>query len=283
MNKYLALLLLPCIFLTACNPYKNFYKPAELSGDTDAYVYCDTPQVEQIPPKDTMELQADMFRKGYGIIGVSGFNIDIDQAPQYFLEKQAKEVKACIAIVMKQFTHTQTGFMPMTEFHQGQQYTLNTTGTATGQATYTNSSGYNVGNRTTNYNYGSTTTVNTPNYTTTTYVPFQQRMHDHVATYWVKLKPSKLGLLFDRIPDEMKLRLNIEKGILVRAVRDGSPADNAGFIGGDIIVGFNGADFTSQEALFKSLDENAGKNVTFTVRRLDKTLTKEVVLGGAPS
>jgi len=282
MNKYLGLLLLPCIFLTACNPYKNFYEPVNLGDNTSKYEPCETPKVEQIAPKTIDALQADMFRKGYTIIGVSGFNIAADQAPLSFLEKQAKEVKACIALVMKQFTHTQTAFMPMTEFNQGQQYTLNTTGTATGQATYTNRNGYNVGSRTTNYNYGSTTTVNTPSYTTTTYLPYQQHMQDHVATYWVKMKPSILGVLFDRIPDEVKLKLNIEKGIQVMAVREGSPADGAGFIGGDIIVALNGTDLTSPEAFSKFLDDGAGKKATFTVRRLDKTLTKEVVLGGQP-
>jgi hypothetical protein len=272
MRKSLLLLLLSCLSLAACNPYKFNYKPVENGVAGNDYDLCDTPKVEQIGK--TKDLQAEMFKKGYVLIGYAAFNID--QVPMFYLENQAKQVKACVALVNKQYTHTESGYIPITDYNQGQQYTLNTTGSAVGNSSYYNRNNTQVGSRTTNYGYNSTTTVQTPGYTTTTFLPYQQRMHDFMASFWAKMKPVRIGIFPSKIPDETKLKLNIEKGVLVRAVREGSPAENAGFIAGDIIVGYNDAPYVSDDDLTKYLRENQETALNFVVRRMDKELKKSL-------
>ncbi|WP_243360439.1 PDZ domain-containing protein [Fundidesulfovibrio terrae] len=272
MNKLSWLFLLPCLLFTACNPYQYHYKPVENGTAGVDYDLCDTAKIEQIGK--TQDLQAEMFKKGYMLIGYSAFNID--QAPMFYLENQAKQVKACLALVQKQYTHTENGYIPITDYHQGQQFTLNTTGSATGNSTYYNKNNTQIGSRNSTYGYNSTTTVQTPDYTTTTLMPYQQRMHDFIASFWARMRPSRIGILPSKIPDETKLKLNIEKGVLVRAVRDGSAAETAGFIAGDIIVGYNDGPFVSDDDLASYLKNNMDQTLSFTVRRLDKELKKSL-------
>ncbi len=56
-----------------------------------------------------------------------------------------------------------------------------------------------------------------------------------------------------RLPDPVKARLNQETGLLIVAIEPQSPAERAGLMQGDTLVGFNGTATATLETLFVSL------------------------------
>lgn len=75
----------------------------------------------------------------------------------------------------------------------------------------------------------------------------------------------------------------IEKGVVVSSVGDGTPADNVGIRRGDIIVRFGETEINAYADLKKAIDEHrAGDNVQISIIRAGNPMTIDIVLGEAP-
>lgn len=262
MNHILACaILFATLGLSGCvNPYKQFYKPFDSGASSPSP--CPTPEIKYSnvePP----QIQFDMYKKGYLLVGYSEFNAsDVSEAQ---LSKQATELQACVAVLLKRYSHTQNGYIPIQQYHGGQQVNIQTQGTFSG--------------RQSNVDYRGTTTATTPGYTTTTLLPYQERRSDYFASFWMKIPPSPLGLYLDNIPDEMRRKLNVEKGVIVKAIRDESPADKAGFITEDIIVGYDGTPFSTYKEFSQFIDSKEGKTVVMDILRNGNSMKKTITLG----
>jgi serine protease Do len=80
-----------------------------------------------------------------------------------------------------------------------------------------------------------------------------------------------------------QLNLGIDKGVLLRQVSSGGPADKAGLIKYDVITVFNGQDITTVEDLVKEIRNcKVGQSVAVTYWRGSSKGTTTVVLTKAP-
>ena len=74
-----------------------------------------------------------------------------------------------------------------------------------------------------------------------------------------------------------------EKGVLVRTVKEGSPAERAGMSAGDVITGVDGADIDSMPGLVVRLrEERPGDRVTLRLERQGSTVDVTVTLVEKP-
>jgi len=107
----------------------------------------------------------------------------------------------------------------------------------------------------------------------------------------VKLKADKVGYIGIEnpitVPDELVEYYNFPKGVFIRSVAEGSPADKAGILNNDIIVKFDGTKITTFEELQEELTYNGpGSEVEITIMRqvegtyVEKKVT--VILGKRP-
>lgn len=97
-------------------------------------------------------------------------------------------------------------------------------------------------------------------------------------------KDAYLGITGTDISSQYQQYYGIPEGAYVTDVTEGSPADDAGIVKGDVIVSFNGKDVSTMEELKSALDSaSAGDKVKVKVKRLDngdyKTRTLTVTLG----
>jgi serine protease Do len=91
-----------------------------------------------------------------------------------------------------------------------------------------------------------------------------------------------LGVRIQQVTDEIADSLNIKpaRGALIAGVVDNGPAKHAGIEQGDVIVKFNGKDVKDMRDLQRIVaDSPAGKEVSATVIRKGKELTKTVKVG----
>jgi S1-C subfamily serine protease len=71
-----------------------------------------------------------------------------------------------------------------------------------------------------------------------------------------------------------------DRGLLIVTIASGSPAEHAGLLLGDIVVGINGAPVQGMRSLQAYLDsENVGKSVTAEIIRGGKLVKLPVTVG----
>jgi len=81
-----------------------------------------------------------------------------------------------------------------------------------------------------------------------------------------------------------ELGTDVQEGIAIGAVEDGSPADRAGLQERDVITKVDGQELNGESAFAEAIDEHQpGDVLTFTVHRGDQELEVEVTLGEAPA
>jgi serine protease Do len=110
-----------------------------------------------------------------------------------------------------------------------------------------------------------------------------------------KLQRPYLGVLYVPITSDVKEQysLSVGNGAYVpdskqangeTTVVSGSPADQAGIQPGDVITQVDGTDVNQTTSLSSLLNKHkVGDKVTLTIVRGDKTISKDVTLGAAPS
>jgi serine protease Do len=85
-----------------------------------------------------------------------------------------------------------------------------------------------------------------------------------------KIQPNEAGMALSEIPPELRKRLNVTSGVLVRAVS--GTALKAGLQPGDIILGVNNVTVNNVAALESQLKQSAGSTVALLVMRGTITL-----------
>lgn len=97
---------------------------------------------------------------------------------------------------------------------------------------------------------------------------------------------SFLGVaVTDMDPDRVsRLKLDEERGIEVTHVAQGSPADKAGIVPGDVLLTYNGENILSTQQFVRLVQETPiGRRVKIELWRNDKTQPVMVAIGSAPA
>jgi len=110
-----------------------------------------------------------------------------------------------------------------------------------------------------------------------------QRLVDALGALEKGAEPGKAMLGIAVISNTPELRsqygLAVSGGAVVVSVDDGSPADNAGVMLGDVIVGYNSRPVTSSEDLQQDVQSGSvGQRVTLRLWRLKREITLHAVL-----
>lgn len=202
------------------NDWEKFYRP-EQPGSIPILPSDQSPQVLDLPA-EPRELVDSMWRKGFAVIGVSSFsssNASTKDAMRF-----AMKIHAAYVGITTQVTSSQTLNLPMTTPTTNTSYT-------NGNLSVAGSGGYATGGYS-----GTTTTYGSQ----TNYIPITVNRFDKAAVYFGPLAKQGVGLLF-RVPTSDEVSHAESRHLLiVRAVRDGSPADAANMLEGDTVITVNG-------------------------------------------
>jgi hypothetical protein len=126
--------------------------------------------------------------------------------------------------------------------------------------------------------YGSYSGSSTTYGTSTTYMPYHVNRSDYYATFWVKAKPLSLGAYFDNLTDELRRKVESNKGVYIRVVVKDSPAFNADLLNGDIIRKLNNIEVANASHFGNLIAENKGQQIELEIFRNDKTIVKKIQL-----
>ncbi len=202
------------------NDWEKFYKPFS-AGSTPVLPADHTPEIIPLP-QDALELVNSMWRRGFAPIGVSSFNSP--NAKTSDAVNLGVKLKASHIALATQLQSSRTVDIPITT-------PTTTTSYSNGNVSATGSGGYANGTYS-----GTTTTYGTQ----TTHIPITVNRFEKVAVYFGPLAKQGVGL-FMRLPTpEEVTTLETRHLLIVRAVRDGSTADMANILEGDMILTVNG-------------------------------------------
>lgn len=254
------LLITVCLVFSGCaNPYSQFY-----TNFTGGKNILDDPTF--IIPTDKPKLFAGtniesdkkrMLEDNYWQLGYSSFNAG--EVNQNVALQQAVKIHADTVIAYSTYTNTVLGSMPMT--------VPNT------QTSYHSGSIYGSGGGFANYS-GSSTTYGTQ----TTYMPYSIRRYDYYASFWIKCKPPRLGIIFDDLADELRQKVETNKGAYIFAVVKDSSAFNSDLLAGDVIRRVNGIEVIDRLHLQNWLKETNPSVIEFEIFRNGKNISKKVNL-----
>lgn len=101
----------------------------------------------------------------------------------------------------------------------------------------------------------------------TRYVPETTDYYEHRATYWAKSKPPIFGVLVHSMQDRDRQRIGSNRGVVVSAVINDSPAFDADILRGDVITAVSGTVMTSPDQFFDYVVANQGKEVQVELAR----------------
>jgi serine protease Do len=115
----------------------------------------------------------------------------------------------------------------------------------------------------------------------------QQRMREFrmpdIPEPFMSWRSSTLGIEGESLTSQLAEFFGVTKGVLVRSVSKGSPADKAGIKAGDVIVKVNGVEVSSPaqiSARIRMLDGRQTFPVTLVRNRQDTTLSVTLDAGG---
>ena len=95
-----------------------------------------------------------------------------------------------------------------------------------------------------------------------------------------------LGIVFADVDQWLALRyrLAVDNGVFITQVASGSPADNAGLMAQDVIVGFGDEEITNTNELIQVIHESGiGQEVKITFWRADAKMTTTATLTESPA
>lgn len=93
------------------------------------------------------------------------------------------------------------------------------------------------------------------------------------------VKRGWLGVYTDELTKPMLVALDLDHGVLVTDVAEGSPAAKAGVEVGDVITSLDGQPTTDGSALRWAVRDRPGKKVDFKMRRRGKDRNLDITLG----
>ncbi|MBK9444877.1 MAG: PDZ domain-containing protein [Betaproteobacteria bacterium] len=195
-----------------------------------------------------------MIEDGYGLLGYSSFNgpsVSLDGAIE-----QAKKAKATTLLWYSKYTNTVSGVVPLT-LPSTQTTNASFSGTAGGA-------------------YFSGTASATAYGTTTSFIPYSINRSDYFVSYWIKLTPPAFGANVSNLPPEIRQRIGSNKGVLVHAIVNNSPAYKADIVTGDVLKRIGGDELTDENSYYDAIDKYRGKEVEVVLDRAGNTIQKAV-------
>jgi S1-C subfamily serine protease len=249
-----------CLALGACaSDYSRFYSPAPAATLAQIAPFSGEPTV--VASTGNVRSDVDlMFTRGFGPIGISDFNGPVRGVAGAVA--QGKTVGAQYVVVSREYANTVQGAIPMT--------------TLVPQTTYSNgtvnafgSGGYATGT----YN-GTSTTYSQE----TSYIPFSVARYDQKAVYFGPLVRAGVGVRTVEISPEDAQRLGTQKGVIVSAVRRGSPAFDADILPGDVLVQVGSQTVFDPEGANTALHGAYGSDPVVTILRNGQTIQKTLHL-----
>lgn len=271
MKKFVFAVL--AVLLSGCmqNPYSKFYYDqtgnADFSKLGHKFVIPGEKDKPIIYQSNFDELENDrikMLEMGYAQLGYSSFNAGNVSENDVFA--QAKKVHASVIVLYSKYSNTVTGAMPLT-LPNNQYSTTNLAGN------------YNYGNQSGSFSgYANTTTYGSQ----TTLIPYSVQRFDYGATYWIKIRDFALGLSVKDLDPDMRAAIQSNKGVLVEAVVQDTPAFKADFFKGDVLKKVGDTDIYTSNDFSKILDSYSGKEVDIVLLRNNQELVKRVRLNSKP-
>ncbi|GAB6037340.1 hypothetical protein JCM15519_18990 [Fundidesulfovibrio butyratiphilus] len=240
------------------NPFQQSYMPAP-GATADVLASLTTPCQDPVVTRGPADAQtpARMYRRGFMLMGTSAYNAQ--GVSDKDLTEFARQLGACEVLLHLRPVRTE-GYTYVESYNPG-------------YMVYYGRGGYGWGG-----GFG----VYTPGYYSGGYVPYVRDSFDVTATFWAKMRePMTLGIWADRIPDPVRKAHNLDRGAYVIAVRDNSPADQAGILAGDVILRIGDKAVDGEGAWNAAVSEYEGRPAVFTLVRDGKSLRKTVILGGA--
>lgn len=253
------------LLLAGCagmNPFCQFYQDKnggiDISTNPNVILPTGEPKIYSGGDKDADHQK--MLEDGYRFLGFASFNSGNVSKSQMIA--QAKQVKAEVVIFYSQYTNTISGITPLT---------LPDTQTVTGFT-----SGNIHGSRgSASYSGSSTATIYG---TKTTYIPYSENRYDYLATFWIKMKKTVFGAALNDLSSELREKIGSNKGALVIAVVQGSPAFMADVLKGDILRKINDTEIIDGKTFVDSLPQFVGQTVSIELLRDGKSITKQIKL-----
>ena len=261
--------LLAVVVLCVCgcvNPYAKYYTDL-----TQGEPYVNQPNYEfsdnvKVFGSDNQQDDAiKLLEDGFVCIGTSAFYAK-DLSTERAIA-QARDVKASVVLISKTYRNTESGVVPLT--------------LPTSQTSYNSFSGnaYGTSGNTSFSGSGTTTTYGTQ----TTYLPYSNTFYNYAATFWIKQKTARLGARFRDLNDNEKKSLGSNKGVVITAVVKGGAAYEADILKGDIVKSVDGTPIQDTQSFRGALAQREGAQVTFSILRDDKEMTKQVKLRRLPA
>ena len=109
-------------------------------------------------------------------------------------------------------------------------------------------------------------------------MPYSFHRYDYYATFWIKAKPASLGIHFGNLTDELRRKVESNKGVYIIVVIKDSPAFNADLLNGDIIRKFNNLEISNTSHFVNLIAENKRQQIELEIFRNGKTIVKQIQL-----
>lgn len=108
--------------------------------------------------------------------------------------------------------------------------------------------------------------------------PYTIRRYYYYASYWVKMKTPRLGIIWGDLTDEFKRQIGSNEGAYVRIVINGSPAFGNGILSGDVICRVNGIETPDDSYIERILSNKQISELELEIFREGETITKKIKL-----
>lgn len=246
--------------LSGCaSGYSTFYTPVPASAGLATERYAGEPQVVASSGDPSTDVDI-MYTRGLGPVGYADFNGPMQSMAGAIA--QAKNIGAQYVVAARQYTGTVSGAIPITTLQPQTTYT-------SGTVSATGSGGYATGT----YN-GTSTTYSSQ----TSYIPYSVTRYEQRAIFFAPLARQGLGLRVKEIGPADAQRLGTAKGMMISAIRRGSPAFDADLLPGDVLESINGQVVYDQATMAQRVQAAYGAVAQVTVMRAGKTLQKIIHL-----
>lgn len=237
-------LILALLLLSGCaSPVYKYFTPVAVSN-ADAPKPCLYPEVKSISNINNSLQQ--YYREGYVQIGQSSWDDEASDI-QSDLLKKSKEINACLVLVYRKQTGTETEEMPSSVYM------------SPGFGYYP---GYYGGGF-------------------ETYQPYMVSLYQYNVFFLKQMENFYTGLYITDLDDQSRKAIQSNKGVVVALVVNNSPAYNADIIPGDIIIQVGKFILTNTDSFNNAVEFYQGQNVIFTLYRNGNKLNKSITVSSA--
>lgn len=262
MEKLLLFLTVALLLQGCAAPFSEYYHDqtggADIMNNPSVIITQEEPKL--FYGNNENEDSLKMLEDNYNSLGYSLFNSgDADEKGAI---RQAKKLHAAVVLLYINYTNTVSGSMPLT-LPNIQTSNTAMSGSISGSGGYQSYSGNAY-----------TTTYGT----TTTYVPYNVRRSNYLATYWVKRSDPTFGTFLSELTDEERQKISSNKGMRVVAVVKNSPAFFADIFRGDILRQIGEIEIYDQQRFIEALRMYKEKTVEVTVNQNGFNIIKLVTL-----